>query len=34
MKGLPNQQAHDTELAIRTAVEAIRILIREDTDDK
>ena len=33
-KGLPNQQAHDTELAIRTAVEAIRILIREDTDDK
>ena len=32
-KGLPNQQAHDTELAIRTAVEAIRILIREDADD-
>ena len=33
-KGLPNKQAHDTELAIRTAVEAIRILIREDANDK
>ena len=29
-KGLPNPQAHDTELAIETAVEAIRILIRKD----
>lgn len=29
-KGLPNPQAHDTEGAIRTAVEALRILIRED----
>ena len=28
--GLPNPQVHDTELAIRTAVEAMRILIRED----
>ena len=29
-KGLSNPQAHDTEIAIRTAVEATRILIRED----
>lgn len=29
-KGLPNEQVHDTELAIKTAVEAIRNLIRED----
>lgn len=28
--GLPNAQAHDTELAIVTAVEAIRELIRQD----
>lgn len=28
--GLPNQQAHDTEEAIRTAVEALRILIQKD----
>ena len=28
--GLPNTQVHDTELAIKTAVEAIRTLIRED----
>jgi uridine phosphorylase len=28
--GLPNPQAHDTEIAIQTAVEAVRILIRED----
>lgn len=27
--GLDNPQAHDTELAIRTAIEAIRILIRQ-----
>ena len=29
-KGLPNPQVHDTEDAIRTAVEAIRILIKKD----
>lgn len=29
-KGLINRQAHDTELAISTAVDAIRILIKED----
>ena len=29
-KGLPNAQAHDTEVAICNAVEAIRILIHED----
>ncbi|MBR5338239.1 MAG: uridine phosphorylase [Lachnospiraceae bacterium] len=29
-KGLPNAQAHDTELAISTAVEAIRLLIKQD----
>jgi uridine phosphorylase len=29
-KGLPNAQVHDTSAAIETAVEAIRILIRED----
>ncbi len=28
--GLPNEQVHDTELAISTAVEALRILIAED----
>ena len=28
--GLPNKQAHDTDLAIRVAVEAIRKLIRRD----
>ena len=29
-KGLPNEQVHDTELAIVTAVEAIRTLIKND----
>lgn len=29
-KGLPNEQAHDTSKAIQTAVEAIRILIKQD----
>ena len=29
-KGLSNAQVHDTELAIKTAVEAIKILIREE----
>lgn len=29
-KGLPNPQAHDTDVAIKTAVEAIRKLIREE----
>lgn len=33
-KGLSNEQVHDTELAIKTAVEAIRILIREDGHDQ
>ena len=33
-KGLSNEQAHDTEAAIRTAVEAIRILIREDAKNE
>ena len=28
-KGLPNPQAHDTDSAVRTAVEAMRILIRK-----
>ncbi|MDO4188465.1 MAG: uridine phosphorylase [Lachnospiraceae bacterium] len=28
--GLPNTQVHDTELAIKTAVEAVRRLIKED----
>jgi len=28
--GMPNKQAHDTDLAIRVAVEAIRNLIKED----
>ena len=28
--GLPNEQAHDTEIAITTAVEAIRQLIRQE----
>ena len=28
--GLSNEQVHDTELAIRTAVEAVRLLIRKD----
>ena len=28
--GLPNPQVHDTELAIVTGVEALRILIKED----
>ena len=29
--GLDNEQAHDTEQAIETAIEAIRILIRQDS---
>ncbi|MCR5788461.1 MAG: uridine phosphorylase [Lachnospiraceae bacterium] len=29
-KGLDNPQAHDTEMAVKTAVEAVRILIRQD----
>lgn len=29
-KGLPNEQVHDTSSAIQTAVDALRILIRED----
>lgn len=33
-KGLSNEQAHDTEEAIRTAVEAIRILIQEDAKNE
>ena len=30
--GLSNEQVHDTELAIRTAVEAVRLLIRKDRE--
>ena len=30
-KGLPNAQVHDTDIAIKTAIEALRILIKEDT---
>ena len=33
-EGLSNEQAHDTEAAIRTAVEAIRILIQEDAKNE
>ena len=33
-KGLSNEQTHDTEAAIRTAVEAIRILIQEDAKNE
>lgn len=32
--GLPNKQVHDTELAITTAVEAIRLLIERDSRAK
>ena len=32
--GLPNEQVHDTELAIRTAIGAIRKLIKEDAVNK
>ena len=32
--GLANEQVHDTSMAIRTAVEAIRILIRKDSAGK
>lgn len=31
-KGLPNEQVHDTEIAIKTAIEALRILIKEDME--
>lgn len=31
-KGLPNEQVHDTEIAIKTAIEALRILIKEDKE--
>lgn len=31
--GLPNPQVHDTEIAIRTAVEAIRLLIAQDKEN-
>lgn len=31
-RGLPNEQVHDTEMAIKTAIEALRILIREDAE--
>ena len=33
-KGLPNPQVHDTELAIRTGVEALRTLILQDKERK
>ncbi len=31
-RGLPNAQVHDTEIAIKTAIEALRILIKEDKE--
>ena len=31
-QGLTNAQVHDTEIAIKTAIEALRILIKEDQD--
>ena len=31
-KGLPNEQVHDTEIAIKTAIEALKILIKEDKE--
>ncbi len=31
-RGLPNEQVHDTEIAIETAIEAIRLLIKEDKE--
>ena len=31
-QGLPNPVAHDTDMAIRVAVEAIRKLIKEDNE--
>lgn len=33
-KGLTNKQVHDTEIAISTAVEAIRQMIRQDKQQK
>lgn len=33
-KGLPNQQVHDTELAISVAVEALRELIKKDSENQ
>ena len=33
-KGLPNKQAHDTELAITVGVEALRRLIEQDKSFK
>ena len=32
--GLPNPQEHDTDLAIRCAIEAIRIMIAEDKENE
>ena len=32
-KGLPNAQVHDTEIAIKTAIEALRVLIKEDKEN-
>ncbi len=31
-RGLPNAQVHDTEIAIKTAIEALRILMKEDKE--
>lgn len=33
-KGLPDPECHDTTIGIRTAVEALRILIRQDREEK
>lgn len=33
-KGLPNDQVHDTSMAIKTAIEAIRILIQQEKENE
>ena len=33
-KGLPNDQVHDTSMAIKTAIEAIRILIKQEKENE
>jgi uridine phosphorylase len=32
--GLPNKQEHDTDKAIRVAIEAIRMMIKDDRERK
>ena len=33
-KGLPNEQVHDTQIAIKAAIEGLRILIKEDQENE